>query len=200
MELSREQQPNPEESPRLSGEPHQDILTPSSDGQVNYMKSGQAGNCLTQPAGTESGTTLPVRASTTGPEISIHELETEETARRPSSCFSMGRRSLSFDSLQQLPSEPHLQDDNHLDHYQVHQPSPKFWDPLWLRSPFLITYTCCLIVVGLVVLAIHFVSNNDDGLVSASYGGGMGEVYACRYLPTTGSYCLALHRYLQADA
>lgn len=183
----------------MSGDSHHENFTPSPDEQVNYMNHGQAGNCLTQPAGTESGTTLPVRDSTTGPELSIHELETEETARHSSSGFSMGRRSLSLDSLQQLPSEFHTEDDNHLDHYQVHQPSPRFWDPLWLRFPFLITYTCCLIVVALVVLAIHFVSHNDDGLVSAS-DGGMGEVYAWRYLPTTGSYCLALHHYLQTDA
>lgn len=198
MDPPREQQPNPEASSLLSGDPRQEVLTPSSVEQVDHRNGSQAGNCPAQPARTWGDTTLPIRDPTTRPELSIHEPETEEASRCSSSGLLMGRRSLSWDSLQQFPSEPDIQDDSHSDQYQVHQPSPRFWDPLWLRFRFLITYSCSLIVVNLAVLAIYIVSRNDDGLVLVSDG--MGEVLAWKYLPTTGSYCLALHCYLKPDA
>lgn len=182
----------------LSGDPRQEVLTSSSVEQVDHMNGSQAGNCPAQPARTWVDTTLPIRDPTTRPELSTHEPETEEAARFSSPGLLMGRRSLSLDSLQRFPSESDIQDDSHFDHYQAHQPSPRFWDPLWLRFHFLITYNCSLIVVGLAVLAIYIVSCNDDGLVSASDG--MGEVLVWKYLPTTGSYCLALHCYLKPDA
>ncbi|ROW18142.1 hypothetical protein VPNG_00173 [Cytospora leucostoma] len=113
----------------------------------------------------------------------MHDLETEEIARQSSPGSLRGSRSLSLDSLQQLPSEPGTWDDNPPDHCHLHQPSPKFWDPVWLRIPTLITYAFCLIVVALTALAVHLFSLNNDGLVSVS--GGMSEVYVWKYLPTT---------------